>query len=77
MLIERTEAFSFKDFTDRNFQEAFTQVTEGVWYASGLGHSNAVVLEGKYRAILIDTLDTLERGRKTGFHFIREKTGKK
>lgn len=63
------------DFTEKNFQEAFTRVTDGVWHVSGLGHSNAVVLEGNTQVVLIDTLDTLERGEKL-LQFIREATGK-
>ena len=74
-MLTENGSLQLQDFTDRNFQEAFTQVTEGVWHVSGLGHSNAVVLEGNTGVILIDTLDTLERGEKL-LHFIREKTGK-
>ena len=74
-MLTENGSLQLQDFTDRNFQEAFTQVTEGVWHVSGLGHSNAVVLEGNTGVILIDTLDTLERGERL-LHFIREKTGK-
>lgn len=74
-MLTENGSLQLQDFTDRNFQEAFTQVTEGVWHVSGLGHSNAVVLEGNTGVILIDTLDTLGRGEKL-LHFIREKTGK-
>lgn len=49
-------------FTAENFQEQFVQVTTGLWHATGLGHSNAVVVEGKTSVLLIDTLDTYERG---------------
>ena len=68
-MLTENGSLQLQDFTDRNFQEAFTQVTEGVWHVSGLGHSNAVVLEGNTGVILIDTLDTLERGEKL-LHFI-------
>ena len=62
-------------FTDKNFRETYTEVTEGVWFVSGLGHSNAIVVEGGSGILLIDTLDTLERGQKL-LTFVREKTGK-
>lgn len=74
-MLTENGSLQLQDFTNRNFQEAFTQVTEGVWHVSGLGHSNAVVLEGNTGVSLIDTLDTLERGERL-LHFIREKTGK-
>lgn len=65
-----------KDFTEANFQETITQVTAGVWHVLGAGHSNAVFIEGESGVILIDTLDTLERGiRLSGI--IGQKTGKK
>ena len=52
-MLTENGSLQLQDFTDRNFQEAFTQVTEGVWHVSGLGHSNAVVLEGNTGVILI------------------------
>ena len=75
-MLTENGSLQLQDFTDRNFQEAFTQVTEGVWHVSGLGHSNAVVLEGNTGVILIDTLDTLERGEKL-LHFNPGKNGKR
>lgn len=53
-----------KDFTDKNFQETVSQVSEGVWFVLGMGHSNAVFIETDSGIILIDTLDTLERGER-------------
>ena len=64
-MLTENGSLQLQDFTDRNFQEASTQVTEGVWHVSGLGHSNAVVMEGNTGVILIDTLDTLERNGET------------
>ena len=32
-MLTENGSLQLQDFTDRNFQEAFTQVTEGVWYA--------------------------------------------
>lgn len=64
-----------RDFTDKNYHETVTEVTKGVWHVLGLGHSNAVFVEGAAGVILIDTLDTLERGQKL-LELIRGKTGK-
>mgnify|MGYP002639411004 CR=1 FL=1 len=64
-----------QEFSDRNFQETFTRVTEGVWHVSGLGHSNAIIVEGVHSVLLVDTLDTLERGQKLR-DFITKTTGK-
>lgn len=74
MLIEQGSQ-KLREFTEASYQEKHTKVTDGVWHISGLGHSNAVVIEGKTGVILIDTLDSLERGRKL-LSIIREKTGK-
>ena len=30
-----------QDFTERNYRETISRVTEGVWYVLGIGHSNA------------------------------------
>ena len=68
-------AQSLRDFTTKNDRETVSQVTDGVWYVLGLGHSNAVFVEGDSSVILIDTLDTLERGKRL-LEIIREKTGK-
>lgn len=64
-----------RDFTERTYQPKVTQVTAGVWQVLGLGHSNAVFIEGASGALLVDTLDSLERGRALR-GIIREKTGK-
>lgn len=60
MLIEQGSQ-KLREFTEASYQEKHTKVTDGVWHISGLGHSNAVVIEGKTGVILIDTLDSLER----------------
>ena len=64
-----------RDFTERTYQPRVTQVTAGVWQVLGLGHSNAVFIEGASGALLVDTLDSLERGQALR-GIIREKTGK-
>ena len=74
-MLTENGSLQLRDFTEKNFQEAFTRVTDGVWHVSGLGHSNAVVLEGNTQVVLIDTLDTLERGERL-LQFIRETTEK-
>ncbi|POP35828.1 MBL fold hydrolase [Blautia producta] len=51
-------------------------MTKGVWFVSGFGHSNAVFVEGAAGVILIDTLDTLERGQRLS-EIIEKNTGKK
>lgn len=64
-----------QDFSEKNFRETITEVTKGVWFALGLGHSNAIFIEGDSSVILIDTLDSLERGGRL-LNIIREKTKK-
>ena len=64
-----------KDFSDRTYQEKFLEVVPGIWHISGVGHSNVTVIEGNTSVILIDTLDTLERGQRV-LAFIQEKIGK-
>ena len=74
MLIENGNE-QLRLFTETNFQENITEVVEGVWFVLGLGHSNAIFIEGNTGVILIDTLDTLERGQRL-LEVIRDKTGK-
>ncbi|WP_343250303.1 alkyl/aryl-sulfatase [Diplocloster hominis] len=64
-----------REFTERNYREQITQVTDGVWHVLGVGHSNAVFIEGESGVILIDTLDTLERGKRL-LAIIKQETGK-
>lgn len=64
-----------QEFTEKNYQETVEQVTDGVWYALAMGHSNAVFIEGDTSVILIDTLDCVERGERLAA-VIKEKTGK-
>lgn len=40
------------------------EIEKGVWFAAAVGHSNAIFIEGDESVILIDPLDTLERGQK-------------
>lgn len=62
-------------FTEKNYKETIWEVTEGVWFVLGFGHSNAIFVEGADSVILIDTLDTLERGQKLK-KIIQKNTGK-
>ncbi|MCD2491727.1 alkyl/aryl-sulfatase [Lacrimispora sp. NSJ-141] len=64
-----------RDFTEKNYKETISEVAEGVWFVLGAGHSNAVFVETDFGIILIDTLDTLERGEKL-LGIIRQNTGK-
>lgn len=64
-----------KEFTDRNYQENFLEVIPGIWHIASVGHSNVIVIEGESGVILVDTLDTMERGQRV-LDFIREKIGK-
>ena len=50
-------------------------MTKGVWFVLGLGHSNAIFIEAGSSVILIDTLDTRERGEKL-LDLIRQNTPK-
>ena len=74
MLIENGKQ-QLLDFTEKNYKETITEVTKGVWFVSGLGHSNAIFVEAETSVILIDTLDTRERGEKL-LQIIRENTRK-
>ncbi len=75
MLIENGGQ-TLRDFTEKNYKETVSEVTKGVWFVSDFGHSNAVFVEGAAGVILIDTLDTLERGQRLS-EIIEKNTGKK
>lgn len=75
MLIENGGQ-TLRDFTEKNYKETVSEVTKGVWFVSGFGRSNAVFVEGAAGVILIDTLDTLERGQRLS-EIIEKNTGKK
>ncbi len=62
-----------QDFTNKNYKHTITEVTKGVWFVLGLGHSNAIFIETGSSVILIDTLDTRERGEKL-LDLIRQNT---
>lgn len=64
-----------RSFTKENYQEKLTKITDGVWHVLGVGHSNAIFIEGKTGVILVDTLDTLERGKRLS-SIIQQETGK-
>lgn len=65
-----------QDFTNKNYKHTITEVTKGVWFVLGLGHSNAIFIEAGSSVILIDTLDTRERGEQL-LDLIRQNTKKK
>lgn len=65
-----------RNFTKESYQESIVRITPGVWHVLGIGHSNAILIEGKSHVILVDTLDTFERGVRLSEIILRE-TGKK
>ena len=64
-----------QNFTDKNYHQSITEVAKGVWFVLGLGHSNTIFVEADSSVILIDTLDTRERGEKL-LDLIRRNTKK-
>lgn len=64
-----------RDFSRQSYREEVREVAPGVWFVLGMGHSNAVFIEGRTGVLLVDTLDTLKRGEKLRA-VIGEKTGK-
>ena len=62
-------------FTEKSYKETITPIVPGIWHVLGVGHSNAVIIEGRTSVILVDTLDTLERGQKL-LEIIRSRTEK-
>lgn len=64
-----------KEFTEKTYKKTVLQPVPGVWFVLGLGHSNAIFLEAESSVLLIDTLDTLERGQQLK-EIIREQTKK-
>ena len=50
-------------FTEKSYKETITPIVPGIWHVLGVGHSNAVIIEGRTSVILVDTLDTLEWGK--------------
>lgn len=74
MLVKNGEE-RLKEFTEREYKETVTEVTKGIWHVLGMGHSNAIFIEGNTGVILIDTLDTLGRGERLR-DLIKEKTRK-
>ena len=46
-------------FTEKSYKETITPIVPGIWHVLGVGHSNAVIIEGRTSVILVDTLDTL------------------
>lgn len=62
-------------FTEKSYKETITSIAPGIWHVLGVGHSNAIIIEGRTSVILVDTLDTLERGQKL-LDIVKSKTGK-
>ena len=46
-------------FTEKSYKETITPIVPGIWHVLGVGHSNAVIIEGRTSVILVDTLDTV------------------
>lgn len=74
MLIENGAA-RLKAYAEEAFVSQVQNVAEGVWAVSGYGHSNATIIEGQTGVILVDCMDTVERGNVLK-DIVREKTGK-
>lgn len=53
-----------REFAATAYPRQITPVTDTIWHVLGVGHSNATFIEADHSVILIDTLDTLERGRE-------------
>lgn len=51
------------------------EVCTGLWHVQNVGHSNAIIIEGEKGVILIDAMETFERGQALRT-IITEKTGK-
>lgn len=75
-MIRKDGQRQLKDFTVQSFQKDIRQITDGVWHVAGVGHSNAIFVRGDSGVILIDTLDSLERGRLLA-GIIEQEAGKK
>ena len=43
-------------FTEKSYKETITPIVPGIWHVLGVGHSNAVIIEGRTSVILVDTL---------------------
>lgn len=74
-MLRQDGARELRAFTAGEREERFVPVTDGVWHVTGYGHSNAVVLETAEGVVLVDTLDTLERGQRLR-EAIRRQVGK-
>ncbi len=51
------------------FKKGIEQITDGVWTAIGYGLANSILIEGDDGLIVIDTMETLEEGRKVAAEF--------
>lgn len=74
MLKQRGEA-ELKAYTKVNFQETVTNVAPNVWHIASMGASNSIVVEASHSVIVIDTMETMERGQALK-NFIASKTDK-
>ena len=75
-MVRKNGGDQLREFTRESYQETVAEITPGVCHVLGVGHSNAIFIEGRSEVILIDTLDTLERGRRLS-EIIGRETGKK
>ncbi len=63
MLHPKGEAL-LREHSEREFgSPSFSEVAPGVWFAFAMASANAIVVEGADGCILIDALDSLERGQ--------------
>ena len=38
-------------FTEKSYKETITPIVPGIWHVLGVGHSNAVIIEGRTSVI--------------------------
>lgn len=62
-MLQKNGAQLLQAYAQRSFQKEILQVSETVYYFTGYGHSNAVLLIGQQSCTLIDTLDSDVRGQ--------------
>ena len=57
-----------QDFTNKNYKQTITEVTKGVWFVLGLGHSNAIFIEAGGKAAGPDPAKYKKRSRYNHLH---------
>lgn len=63
MLEKKGEKALFK-FGENSYQYKIYKINDRIYHVVGLGHSNAIVIEGKNSLILVDTLDSDARSAR-------------